>query len=206
MHENLKQEQDLTVLVLAGGQGKRMAGVDKGLQHFQGKPMIAHILDEITAHTQNVIISANRNQTVYESFGYPIYPDEMAGHWGPLAGILSGLRHCATPYMATVPCDTPFLKYDVIQQLFNTLKDQNAEIAVATTKHGDYRKMQSVFLVMKTSVINSLESYLKDGSHKISPWLNLQKAISVEFIEENLFVNINTKEELEFQETKLIKS
>lgn len=206
MHNNLKQDQDLTVLVLAGGQGKRMAGLDKGLQYFQGKPMIAHIIEEVTSHTSNIIVSANRNQITYESFGYPVYADEMTGFGGPLAGILSGLRHCKTPYMATIPCDTPFLKYDVIHQLFNALKNKKAEIAVAISKDGKDWKMQSVFTVMKTSVIKNLESYLKDGNHKISPWLKLQKAISVEFIDDSPFININTKEELVTQENKSIKN
>lgn len=197
-----KQNQNITILVLAGGQGKRMMGLDKGLQPFQGKPLIAHILEEIALYTTDIFISANRNQTVYESFGYPVYPDEQLDFSGPLSGFLAGLRHCASPYMATVPCDTPFFKYEIIQQLLNALETHKADIAVAVTENAHERRIQSVFTVMKTTLKKSLEDYLKTGNHKISPWLRSHKTVSVFFNDESMFININTLEELDAEAIK----
>ena len=98
---------DITGLILAGGRGSRMGGVDKGLQDHLGVPLALHALRRLAPQVGTVMINANRNLDVYASMGVPVWPDEIPDYAGPLAGMLAGLAHCETPYLATVPCDTP---------------------------------------------------------------------------------------------------
>jgi len=104
---DVEQNADITGLVLAGGRGSRMGGVDKGLQLFHGTPLALHTLQRLQSQVGICLINANRNLPTYESYGVPVWPDALADYPGPLAGFLTGLEHCATPYLMTVPCDTP---------------------------------------------------------------------------------------------------
>src|SRR5436190_18864368 len=103
---------DVTGVVLAGGQGSRMGGVDKGLQPFRGKPMVAHVLERLAPQVGEVLINANRNPDAYERFGHRVIADEIAGFAGPLAGFERGLAHAAGDFVVTVPCDSPLLPTD----------------------------------------------------------------------------------------------
>ena len=100
---------DITGLILAGGRGSRMGGVDKGLQNFNGVPLALHALTRLQqgGGVGTILINANRNIATYESFGATVWPDGLADYAGPLAGFLTGLEHCQTPYFVTVPCDSP---------------------------------------------------------------------------------------------------
>ena len=94
----------ITGLVLAGGRGSRMGGVDKGLQPHLGMPLAMHALLRLAPQVGETMINANRNLGAYESLGAAVWPDALPDYPGPLAGFLAGLEHCATPYLATVPC------------------------------------------------------------------------------------------------------
>ena len=187
---------DVTVIILAGGQGRRMGGVDKGLQLFQGKPLIVHILERLEKQAGTILISANRHIDRYQAYGYPVLPDSVSGFPGPLAGFLTGLQHCRTPYLATVPCDTPFVHEQLIERLRTALVTEEADIAIATTDDSGIPKIQSVFTLMKSNLGNRLETYLKDGRHKLDQWFATLKMVSVHFEEKDAFININTLEEL----------
>ncbi|MGN0919117.1 MAG: molybdenum cofactor guanylyltransferase MobA [Oxalobacter sp.] len=188
--------QDVTVIVLAGGQGRRMGGVDKGLQLFQGKPLVVHVLERLEKQAGTILISANRNIDHYQAYGYPVFPDSIAGYPGPLAGFLTGLRHCQTSYLATVPCDTPFIHEQLIERLRTALIAAEADIAVAMTEDDGISKIQSVFTVMKSHLGNSLATCLGSGYHKLDRWFATQKTITVPFAEKDTFININTLSEL----------
>src|SRR5450432_4054443 len=97
----------ITGLVLAGGRGSRMGGVDKGLQNFRGMPLAMHALLRLQAQVGETLLNANRNIAAYESMGVPVWPDAVPDYPGPLAGFLAGLERCETPYLAIVPCDSP---------------------------------------------------------------------------------------------------
>ena len=119
---------DITGLILAGGRGSRMGGVDKGLQSYNGLPMALHTLTrlQIGGSVGQVMINANRNLAAYESFGAAVWPDVLADYAGPLAGFLTGLERCETPYLVTVPCDTPRLPIDLVPRLVRAMQDQDA--------------------------------------------------------------------------------
>ncbi len=192
----IKPFADVTAIILAGGQGKRMGGVDKGLQLFQGRPLVVHILERLQKQVGHILISANRHIDRYQRYGYPVYPDSIAGFPGPLAGFLTGLQHCQTSYLATVPCDTPFIHDRLIERLRSVLDASGDDIAVATTEDSGVQKIQSVFTLMKSHLGNSLSAYLKDGGHKLDRWFATLKTVAVPFTEKDTFININTVKEL----------
>ena len=124
-------KHDITGLVLAGGRGSRMGGVDKGLQPHRGMPLAQHALLRLGAQVGELMINANRNLSAYESMGVPVWPDASADYPGPLAGLLAGLERCQTPYLVSVPCDTPDFPEDLVAKLAQALVAHDADIAMA---------------------------------------------------------------------------
>jgi molybdopterin-guanine dinucleotide biosynthesis protein A len=124
--------EDITGLILCGGRGTRMGGVDKGLQNHQGQPLAMHALLRLQLQVGHVMINANRNLAAYESMGVPVWPDALPDYPGPLAGLLAGLEHCETPYLVTVPCDTPNFPFDLVPRLAKATEEADAEIALAS--------------------------------------------------------------------------
>jgi molybdopterin-guanine dinucleotide biosynthesis protein A len=127
---------DITGLVLAGGRGTRMGGVDKGLQSHLGLPLALHTLLRLQPQVGAVMINANRNLAAYEAMGAPVWPDALPDYPGPLAGMLAGLEHCETPWLLTVPCDTPGFPHDLAARLAQAAAAQDADIAMAATREG----------------------------------------------------------------------
>jgi molybdopterin-guanine dinucleotide biosynthesis protein A len=178
-------------IVLAGGQGRRMGGVDKGLQPLRGRPMIEWVLERLAPQVSEVMVNANQNLERYGKYGHRVVPDEIAGFAGPLAGLHAGLKAAAHPLVVTVPCDSPFLPADLVSRLKNALKEN--QLAVAKT--GD--QPHPVFALMKRDVRESLEAFLAQGGRKIDAWYAALKVVEVSFDDEaDAFRNINTLEEL----------
>jgi molybdopterin-guanine dinucleotide biosynthesis protein A len=197
MNNATPDKKNITGLILAGGRGTRMGNVDKGLQAFRGKPMVQHVLMRLAPQTDRMIINANRNLPEYAEFGVPVWPDEIAGFAGPLAGLQTGLHHCETPFLATAPCDTPFLPLDLVARLADALTAQEADLAVATTGEGNSYQPHPVFCLLKTSLHDHLEKFLQSGQRKIDAWYASLKVAKVHFDDEAAFRNINTPEELQ---------
>ncbi len=134
MPVTLIARDQITGLILAGGRGSRMGGVDKGLQNHLGMPLALHALLRLAPQVGDVMINANRNLGAYESMGVPVWPDALPDYAGPLAGFLTGLERCETPYLVTVPCDSPRFPLDLVARLAEALEAQDAEIAIAATR------------------------------------------------------------------------
>ena len=182
----------ITCILLAGGQGRRMGGVDKGLQLLRGKPMAQHVIERFAPQVEELLINANQNIVQYQELGYRVIPDAIGGFVGPLAGLHRGLSEATHPLVVTSPCDSPFLPLDLVAQLKAALDANNAELAVAKT--GD--QPHPVFSLCRTSVIPSLTAFLESGGRKIDLWYSQLKVVEVQFAEEAAFRNINTREEL----------
>ena len=189
-------QQEITGLILAGGRGMRMGGVDKGLQTLQGKPMILHVIQRLQPQVDRIMINANQNQDRYREFNFPVCADEKNDYAGPLAGMQAGLIHCDTAYMLTAPCDTPMLPTDLVTQLATALEKSTADIAVANTKQHDRIQRQPVFCLMKKTVLTDLTAALERGVRKVDLWLAEKNVVDVVFDDETAFANINTLEEL----------
>ena len=182
----------ITGILLAGGQGRRMGGVDKGLQLLRGKAMAQHVIDRFAPQVDELLINANKNIEQYQALGYRVIPDAIGGFAGPLAGLHRGLSEATHPLVVTAPCDSPFLPLDLVAQLKAALDANNAELAVAKT--GD--QPHPVFSLCKTIVLPSLTAFLESGGRKIDLWYSQLKVVEVQFADEAAFRNINTREEL----------
>ncbi|HMC14393.1 MAG TPA: molybdenum cofactor guanylyltransferase MobA [Albitalea sp.] len=189
--------EDITGLILAGGRGSRMGGVDKGLQNHLGIPLAMHALLRLEPQVGQIMLNANRNLGAYDSFGVPVWPDALPDYPGPLAGFLTGLERCETPYLVTVPCDTPNFPLDMVQRLATALIAQDAEIAMAATRGADGIQVQPVFCLMQASLMESLVRFTQSGQRKIDRWTALHRCTEVLFDDEAAFFNANTPEELQ---------
>ena len=187
----------ITGLILAGGLGRRMSadgqGVDKGLQPFRGRPMVAHAIDRLGPQVGHLLINANRNLEQYRALGHPVVSDAIAGFAGPLAGLHSGLRACGTPYLVTAPCDSPFLPSDLVERLAAALLREGAQIAVARTAGQPH----PVFMLADCAVLPALEAFLAGGGRKIDAWYSALRTVEVDFDDDSAFLNINTRAELD---------
>jgi molybdopterin-guanine dinucleotide biosynthesis protein A len=188
---------EVTGLVLAGGRGSRMGGVDKGLQLHRGVPLALHAMLRLAPQVGHVMINANRNLGAYESFGVPVWPDALPDFAGPLAGFLAGLEHCETPWLVTVPCDTPDFPLDLVERLARHAEAEDAEIALAACPQDGVQRAQPVFCLMRASLLESLVRYTHGGGRKIDRWTAMHRAVEVAFDDPRAFFNANTLAELQ---------
>ena len=189
--------EQITGLILAGGRGSRMGGVDKGLQNHHGITLAMHALLRLAPQVGHMMINANRNLGAYEAMGVPVWPDALPDYAGPLAGFLAGLERCETPYLVTVPCDSPLFPHDLVERLAQALELQDAEIAMAATREGESLQVQPVFCLMKTEVMESLIRFTQSGQRKIDRWTALHRCVEVAFDDPTAFANANTAAELQ---------
>ena len=186
-------QSSVTGLILAGGKGSRMGGVDKGLQAFRGKRLVDHVYERFAPQVGGVIINANQNHEEYKTFGVRVVSDAIGGYAGPLAGFHAGLSVSKRPFLASVPCDSPFLPVDLIERLYQRIDETGAELAVAKT--GD--QPHPVFSLMRRGVLDHLADFLKGGGRKIDAWYATLNVVEVGFDDEaEAFSNFNTLEEL----------
>jgi molybdopterin-guanine dinucleotide biosynthesis protein A len=191
---NIKPETvSITGVILAGGQGRRMGGVDKGLRELRGKPLVAWVLERLMPQVDEVLINANQNRDVYARFGHRVIADELGGYAGPLAGLQCALSAARHPLVATVPCDSPFLPADLVARLNAELQAQSAQLAVAKTG----AQPHPVFCLCRRDVLPHLTQFLAGGGRKIDAWYATLRVAEVAFDDQpDAFSNINTPEEL----------
>jgi molybdopterin-guanine dinucleotide biosynthesis protein A len=195
----------ITGLILAGGRGSRMGGIDKGLQNFRGLPLALQTLMRLQVQSQplqEVLINANRNLSAYESLGVPVWPDSIDGFAGPLAGFLAGLERCETPLLLTVPCDTPLFPLDLVERLVQAMDAQDADMAMAAAPEADGTvRPQPVFCLLKTDLLESLVKFTQGGGRKIDAWTGQHRCAIVPFDlpgdSPQAFANANTLAELQ---------
>jgi molybdenum cofactor guanylyltransferase len=189
----------VTAIVLAGGLGRRMGGVDKGLAALGGRPMVAHVLDRIAPQVSEVLISANQNADRYGALGYPVVADAVGGFAGPLAGLHAGMTRAAHALVVTVPCDSPFLPADLVARLAAALDASHAQLAVART----FDQPHPVFCLVRRDVLPHLDAFLTGGGRKIDAWYATLRVVEVAFDDEaDAFRNINTAGELTDAESR----
>ena len=192
---------DITAVVLAGGRGSRMGGVDKGLQNFNGMPLALYTLMRLQPQVGQLMVIANRNLAAYEAFGAPVWPDGLSDYAGPLAGFLTALERCETQWLLTAPCDTPLFPADLAQRLARAAGDAGAEIAMAAAREEDGQlRPQPVFCLMRHELLESLVQYTGNGGRKIDTWTAQHRTIVVPFDapgdDPRAFFNANTLAEL----------
>lgn len=188
--------EDITVVILAGGQGSRMSGLDKGWLNLEGQPLISHILNSLRRQSENIIINANRNLNQYAEYGYPVLKDSMTGFQGPLAGMLAAMSFVKTQYILTLPCDGPFIVNDYVNRMMKGLGENTRAVAVASDGHN----IQPVYTLLPVNLKPDLESFLASGHRAIKYWLKQQELNIIEFTSQHdarMFVNVNTPQHLD---------
>lgn len=186
-------KSQITGLILAGGQGSRIAYQDKGLVLFRDKPMVEHVIERFSPQVGQIVISANRNLADYATFGFPLVEDTMSNFQGPLAGIISGMQHATTPYLAVAPCDTPFLARDLVSRLSRNLQEKKADVAVPF----DGKRTQPIFAFMKCSLLADLQKYLQQNNRKVDVFFKQHRYITVDYsTQTDSFLNMNTYTDL----------
>ncbi len=184
----------ITGVLLAGGQGRRMGGVDKGLQELHGRPMGAWVVERLAPQVDELLINANRNAERYAEFGYRVVADQIPDFAGPLAGLHAALSAAAHPWVATAPCDSPFLPTDLVSRLASAMRAADADLAVART----FDQPHPVFCLCKRDLLPHLTAYLQSGERKFDRWYATLKTVEVPFDDvASAFENINTREELQ---------
>ena len=188
---------DITGLVLAGGRGQRMGGVDKGLQRLRGTPLAQVALDRLRPQVAGLMVSANRHLVTYPSFGVPVLTDEAPDHPGPLAGLLAGLRHCPTAWLLTVPCDTPSFPLDLADRLARAIGEEGADIAMAATREDGRVQPQPVFSLVRRSLGADLAAFIAEGGASPRAWATRHTLALVPFADAAMFANANTLADLQ---------
>lgn len=195
--------QAITGVVLAGGRGSRMGGIDKGLVVLRGKPMVVHALEALRPQVGRLLINANRHLDQYKIFGCDVVPDALDGYLGPLAGLASTMQAAATPYVVTVPCDSPLLADDLVERLYRALARDDAEIGVAH----DGERLHPVFALLKRELLPSLLGYLEAGDRKIDVWFARHKLAIADFSDRaDTFINVNNPDERTALEARLAEA
>ena len=190
----MKTHNNITGLILAGGLARRMGGTDKGLITLEGRPMISYIIDALAPQVSSILINANRNISTYKEYGYDVISDDIEDFQGPLAGMASGLKHCQTDYIATAPCDGPFLPDNYVDILMHAARKANSMISVGF----DGKRLQPVYALIHRDLLNNLVDYLDAGERKIDRWYDKHQFARADFSSSaEMFTNINTPEDLQ---------
>jgi molybdopterin-guanine dinucleotide biosynthesis protein A len=183
----------ITGVILAGGLGRRMGGIDKGLQQLRGQPMVHWVVERLAPQVDELLINANQNGERYAAFGHRVVPDQIPDFAGPLAGLHAALSAAAHPLVATAPCDSPFLPADLVLRLHAALTAAAADLAVART----FDQAHPVFCLCRRDVLPHLTEFLAAGGRKIDRWYSTLKIVEVAFDDEaEAFENINTRDDL----------
>lgn len=187
----------ISAVILAGGEARRMGGMDKGLIPFHGKPLIEHVIGRIAPQVDELLISANRNQAQYEQTGYPVISDQQDEFLGPLAGIARAMTCCNHPLLLVVPCDSPFLPFDLATRMLHTLQQQGVDICLAH----DGERLQPLIALLHVHLLPSLRQVLTDKHLKVERWMTEHSHAIEKFDDPAAFRNINTPADLETAKT-----
>jgi len=195
----------VTGLILAGGRGSRMGGVDKGLQPYKGQPLALNALQRLQAQDMplaHMMVNANRNLSIYQAWGVPVCSDSLEGYAGPLAGFLTGLTLCTTPWLLTVPCDSPRFPLHLMSRLYSAVHREGADIAMANALEDDGQwHAQPVFCLMRSTLRESLHAFTSQGGRKIDTWTSQHHTVMVPFDapgdDPMAFFNANTLAQLQ---------
>ncbi len=178
---------DVTGLVLAGGQGSRMGGADKGLVTYENRPMIAHVTGRLRSQVGRLLISCNRNHEQYRSYADALCSDHRPGFPGPLAGLESCADLLDTPLLAVAACDTPILPHDLVRRLFRALSDDRGGVFA----HDGARELY-LFALLRRESLATLPAYLDSGERSVRGWYEIINAAPVDFSDaRDAFTNFN---------------
>lgn len=184
-------QQDITILILAGGAGRRMGGEDKGLLKFQGEKLIDKQISWANRQVKTILISANRNLTEYQKFGFPVLEDADNEFSGPLTGVLKGLQKCETQWLFVQPIDVPNLPANTLDLMFRR-KEKLIKCAYLETKLREHY----LSMLIHRDCLKELEGYIGQGNSKVSRFHHLVNSQKINLgLNDELFLNLNRVED-----------
>ena len=182
MSYNAKQ---FSCIILAGGEGKRADGVDKGLILYKNKPLIEHIINAVKFQVDDIVISANRNIENYQKYSENVITDAPNIYRGPLAGIAASLPYCKHGLVLIVACDMPALPTNLIERLSVDIK--NKSICIATVD-----KHHQLAMIIKKDLLESIQQRLNDNQLKLIQWVESAPYSTITFDDiPQAFINLN---------------
>lgn len=183
-------------IVLAGGEGKRMDGQDKGFVLYKNKPLIESVIHKVKPQVNNIIISANRNIGRYEKLGHLVISDLPATgkvsniYQGPLAGIAAALPFCTSEWVFIIACDMPLISDDIVSQLTNALSydnDVEAKSIVIAEVNGKFQ----LAILLNKNTLSSIKRALKNNQLKLMQWIKSNSIKTIKFSDRDTFKNLN---------------
>lgn len=181
--------------ILSGGAGQRVGGFDKGLQIYQTKPMIEHVIERISPQVNEVILCVNRNIDHYQQYGFPLVVDqEPQQYQGPLAGISAAidylnLQNGENQYLLISSCDSPNLPINHAQTLLSKMSVSGISSSVVF----DGKRTQNLHCLIHQSAWHSLQTFYNDGGRAMYQWHKKNTSIEVDFSgQAACFSNINS--------------
>lgn len=191
---------DITAVILAGGQGRRMGGQDKGLLEFNGETLIGILIRELERQHIETVINANRNLDRYQAFGLPVFSDKLEDYQGPLAGFASAMGRVDTDFILTLPCDGPLLAENYVERFITSQEQSGASVCVAF----DGERLQPVHALIRVDLLTSLNRFLDSGERKIDRWYALHDFVHTDFSDcADMFRNINTPSDRQLLQAEL---
>jgi molybdenum cofactor guanylyltransferase len=186
--------QEITGVILAGGRGRRMGGLDKGLIELAGRPLVEQVVNALAPQVQTILINANRNAEIYARYGYPVVADDLHDYQGPLAGLVAAMAVATTPWFLSVPCDAPYPHPELASRLTAVLQQNRAELAIAH----DGSRLQPIYALIPVTFASDIRIYLNSGERRIGYWYTTHRMAIADFSDSPAyFRNINSPEEWE---------
>lgn len=180
---------NISGIVLAGGEGKRFNNRDKGFIELNDKPLIEYVINAITPQLDDIVISANRNTSLYSRYADIVIKDDANDFRGPLSGIASSIPHCKHEWVLVVPCDMPYFPDGLVDKMAAPITTHSLSIV----RNND--QLQLV-LLLNVRLYNSIKQALDNNQPRLLEWVKSQDCVVVDFHESTMFNNINTQEEL----------
>jgi molybdopterin-guanine dinucleotide biosynthesis protein len=185
--------KNISIVILAGGQGRRMQNQDKGLLQWQNKLLIEHVLDHLSNKSDDIIINANRNIEIYNKYGYKVINDSIDGYQGPLVGIFSAMQQSTHDFLLCVPCDSPAPPENLAERLMQCMLDKKTKSAICH----DGNRTQPLFSLLSCSLKNQLGEFLNQGNRKVHDFFNQTNTAICDFSDQsNRFHNFNTPDDM----------
>jgi molybdenum cofactor guanylyltransferase len=179
----------VTGVILAGGAGRRLGGLDKGLVCFESRPLVEWVMEAASPQVDGLVLSANRNLEIYAGYGWPVVQDEAPGFQGPLMGILSAMRTAPTPWLLTLPCDDPQPPADLLQRLARARRRLDAETAVAECD----ARVHWLHALLPVALADDLAAFLENGGRKVGEWHSRHRVAYADFSDaQGSFANLNS--------------
>ena len=200
-NKNEYTTDDITVIIIAGGKGERLGGLNKGLLKLNNETFVFHLLKRISPQSKKQIISANNDISEYEQYNKTVIKDvnqNSADCQGPLAGIISCKNFIDTPLVLTIPCDSPMIPTDLTKRLLNTYNQFNTQHPSHISVAHDGKRLQNLFMLFHSSLLNDMESYFNDNQRKVYGWIDRHQHYIVDFSDKaDSFINVNDEANLD---------